>query len=174
MLRTGRSGWSRCCATRCWSGRSEQLGNGAVARYAAEVAEHKRDPYSLVEEIVNTLGKKMRWRTGVRPSSTSGTLAPTLRRRSLMFSIDHLGVAVKSLAAAKGIYEKLGLKRLARRNRRSRAGAGGDGAAGREPAGTAGADLGKLGHREIHRQAGRRIAPRLACACPTWRPRSSG
>lgn len=36
----------------------EQLGNGAVARYAAEVAEHKRDPYSLVEEIVNTLGKE--------------------------------------------------------------------------------------------------------------------
>ena len=27
-----------------------------------------------------------------------------------MFSIDHIGVAVKSLAAAKGIYEKLGLK----------------------------------------------------------------
>ena len=35
----------------------EQLGNGAVARYAAEVAEHKRDPYSLVEEIVGALGK---------------------------------------------------------------------------------------------------------------------
>jgi methylmalonyl-CoA epimerase len=27
----------------------------------------------------------------------------------MMFSIDHLGVAVKSLASAKGIYEKLGL-----------------------------------------------------------------
>ena len=27
-----------------------------------------------------------------------------------MFSIDHIGVAVRSLAAAKGIYEKLGLK----------------------------------------------------------------
>lgn len=27
-----------------------------------------------------------------------------------MFSIDHLGIAVKSLAAAKGIYEKLGLR----------------------------------------------------------------
>jgi len=27
-----------------------------------------------------------------------------------MFSIDHIGVAVKSLAASKGIYEKLGLK----------------------------------------------------------------
>jgi len=29
-----------------------QLGNGNVARLAAEVAEHKRDPYTLVEEIV--------------------------------------------------------------------------------------------------------------------------
>jgi GTPase len=36
----------------------QQLGNGAVARYAAEVAEHKRDPYTLVEEIVAGLGKK--------------------------------------------------------------------------------------------------------------------
>lgn len=34
----------------------EHLGNGNVARYAAEVAEHKRDPYTLVEEIVGKLG----------------------------------------------------------------------------------------------------------------------
>ncbi len=35
----------------------EQLGNGGLAHYAAEVAEHKRDPYSLVEEIVASLDK---------------------------------------------------------------------------------------------------------------------
>jgi LAO/AO transport system kinase len=35
----------------------EQMGNGAVARYAAEVAEHRRDPYALVEEIVGKVGK---------------------------------------------------------------------------------------------------------------------
>jgi len=35
----------------------EQMGDGAVTRYAAEVAEHRRDPYSLVEEIVAGLGK---------------------------------------------------------------------------------------------------------------------
>jgi len=35
-----------------------QLENGAVARYAAEVAEHKRDPYSLIEEIVNKIEKR--------------------------------------------------------------------------------------------------------------------
>jgi LAO/AO transport system kinase len=35
----------------------EQLGNGAVAGYAAEVAEHRRDPYELVEEIMGKLGK---------------------------------------------------------------------------------------------------------------------
>lgn len=34
-----------------------QLGNGNVARLAAEIAEHKRDPYTLVEEIA---GKEMR------------------------------------------------------------------------------------------------------------------
>ncbi len=36
----------------------EQLGNGAMARYATEIAEHKRDPYSLVEEIVNQMEKR--------------------------------------------------------------------------------------------------------------------
>jgi LAO/AO transport system kinase len=35
----------------------EQLGNGKVARLAAEVAEHKRDPYTLVEEIAAKVGK---------------------------------------------------------------------------------------------------------------------
>jgi hypothetical protein len=34
----------------------EQLGNGNVARLAAEIAEHKRDPYTLVEEIVGKAG----------------------------------------------------------------------------------------------------------------------
>jgi len=36
----------------------EQLGNGVVAGYAAEIAEHKRDPYELVEEILGKLGEK--------------------------------------------------------------------------------------------------------------------
>ena len=35
----------------------EQLNDGQVTRYAAEIAEHKRDPYSLVEEIVGRVGK---------------------------------------------------------------------------------------------------------------------
>ena len=35
-----------------------ELGNGRVEKYAAEVAEHKRDPYSLVEEIVSKVGKR--------------------------------------------------------------------------------------------------------------------
>jgi LAO/AO transport system kinase len=36
---------------------TDYLGNGEAERLAAEVAEHKRDPYSLVEEIVGELGK---------------------------------------------------------------------------------------------------------------------
>ncbi len=36
----------------------EQMGDGAVARYAADIAERRRDPYSLVQEIVNNLGKE--------------------------------------------------------------------------------------------------------------------
>ncbi|HTR47873.1 MAG TPA: methylmalonyl Co-A mutase-associated GTPase MeaB [Verrucomicrobiae bacterium] len=36
---------------------SSFMDDGKADRYAAEVAEHKRDPYSLVEEIVGELGK---------------------------------------------------------------------------------------------------------------------
>jgi LAO/AO transport system kinase len=36
----------------------EQMEDGNVARYAAEVAAHKRDPYTLVEEIVGSLGRR--------------------------------------------------------------------------------------------------------------------
>jgi len=35
----------------------DEMGDGAISRYAAEIAEHKRDPYSLVEEIVAKLGR---------------------------------------------------------------------------------------------------------------------
>jgi LAO/AO transport system kinase len=34
-----------------------QLGDGQAEKYAAEVAEHKRDPYTLVEEIVRKAGQ---------------------------------------------------------------------------------------------------------------------
>ncbi len=99
----------------------EQLGDGAVARYAAEVAEHKRDPYSLVEEIVErdwkNNGGEPKWGRTFPFVSTSGTPASTSNLgESLMFSIDHIGVAVKSLSAAKGIYEKLGLELCSRGN----------------------------------------------------------
>jgi LAO/AO transport system kinase len=36
---------------------SYYLSEGEVTRFAAEVAEHKRDPYSLIEKIVDELGK---------------------------------------------------------------------------------------------------------------------
>jgi len=35
----------------------EHMADGGVARYAAEVAEHKRDPYTLIEEIAANAGK---------------------------------------------------------------------------------------------------------------------
>ena len=35
----------------------KQLGDGNLARLAAEVAEHKRDPYTLIEEISSKAGK---------------------------------------------------------------------------------------------------------------------
>jgi hypothetical protein len=36
---------------------SYYLSEGEASRYAAEVADHKRDPYSLVERIVEGLGR---------------------------------------------------------------------------------------------------------------------
>ncbi len=36
----------------------EHLGNGAAGRYAAEIADHKRDPYTIIEEIVGTVGRR--------------------------------------------------------------------------------------------------------------------
>jgi len=36
----------------------EQMGDGAIAAYAADIAQQKRDPYSLVEEIVANIGRK--------------------------------------------------------------------------------------------------------------------
>ena len=35
-----------------------QHGEEAIARYAAEIADHKRDPYSLIEEIVGSTKEK--------------------------------------------------------------------------------------------------------------------
>ena len=35
-----------------------QIDDASLARYAAEIADHKRDPYSLVEEIVSGIVQK--------------------------------------------------------------------------------------------------------------------
>jgi LAO/AO transport system kinase len=35
----------------------EHMSNGRMSEYAAEIAEHRRDPYTLIEEIVGRLGK---------------------------------------------------------------------------------------------------------------------
>jgi hypothetical protein len=37
---------------------SERLPEEEIARLAADIAEHKRDPYSLVEEIVGSFQNK--------------------------------------------------------------------------------------------------------------------
>ena len=35
----------------------QHMADGGLARYAVEIADHKRDPYSLVEEIAANVGK---------------------------------------------------------------------------------------------------------------------
>jgi LAO/AO transport system kinase len=49
-----------------------QLGDGNVALLAAEVAEHKRDPYTLVEEIAERVGASDR-RAGSSPALRTGS-----------------------------------------------------------------------------------------------------
>lgn len=36
----------------------EHLGNGAASRYAAEIADHHRDPYTIIEELVGAAGRR--------------------------------------------------------------------------------------------------------------------
>ena len=65
-----------------------RVSDGELASYAAEVAGHRRDPYTLVEEILAG---------GLKASAAD------------MLKIDHLGIAVKSLTSARSFYETLGL-----------------------------------------------------------------
>jgi len=41
----------------CWKKRVPSSQTANLARLAAEVAEHKRDPYTLVEDIAASIGK---------------------------------------------------------------------------------------------------------------------
>jgi len=48
---------SRCCATPCWKRPERNWGMATWHGWRRKVAEHKRDPYTLVEEIARTRGK---------------------------------------------------------------------------------------------------------------------
>ena len=73
------------------------------------------------------------------------------------FSIDHLGIAVKSLAAAKSIYEKLGLSVSPEETVEQEKVRSSDGSGWRKPAGIAGSHFGRFDYRQVHRQARRRL-----------------
>jgi LAO/AO transport system kinase len=51
----------------------EQMGEGEIARLAAEIAEHRRDPYSLVEEIVDGFGCEKQTHHGDTETTTPET-----------------------------------------------------------------------------------------------------
>src|SRR5438105_7188646 len=56
---------------------NERMNKGAVARLAADIAEHRRDPYSLVEEIVSSFTGSGDMRSGHREIGSSGHLNET-------------------------------------------------------------------------------------------------
>ena len=88
-----------------------------------------------------------------------------------MAKIDHIGIAVKSLAASKAIYEKLGLTISPEETVEQEQVRLVMVARGRKPLGTVRADFGRLDDREVYRQAGRGIASRVpassgfTCGC---------
>jgi LAO/AO transport system kinase len=57
-----------------------QLGDGAMAHYAAQVAEHKRDPYTLVEELAAKIRPAAK-RTAAAPRTISKTRTRRQRAR---------------------------------------------------------------------------------------------
>ncbi len=83
-----------------------------------------------------------------------------------MFTIDHLGIAVKSLASAKAIYQKLGMTVSAEELVEAEQVRVVMVPVGEARLELAGADFGELRDRKIHRQARRRLAP---CVAPRSR-----
>jgi len=72
-------------------------------------------PSYVLSQDLRPFGK-LRAGSGLTYAAPSGLgieilskIVPRLRSEKMTFRIDHLGIAVKSLAAAKAIYEKLGL-----------------------------------------------------------------
>ena len=72
---------------------SSELRGGELQRYAAAVAARQRDPYSVADEILE--------RAKAHPDTASS------RRDEAAAALDHLGVAVESLAEAVRFYEEV-------------------------------------------------------------------
>jgi len=71
-------------------GIGDRLGREALQQHAGAVAEHREDPFTLVPQLMQQLLAA----GGPKPGA---------------FSIDHLGIAVKSIAESRKFYESLGL-----------------------------------------------------------------
>ncbi len=125
--RTGRSGWSKCCATPCWKRRGR---NSMMATWR---------------------GWRRKWPSTSAIPTRWWRKSPRKARETLMAQIDHLGIAVKSLAARESDLRETGPERFSRRDGGAGAGAAGDGSGGREPIGTAGGDFGRFDDREVYR-----------------------
>ncbi len=90
-----------------------------------------------------------------------------------MSYIDHLGIAVKSLAEARKFYEKLGLQVMPEETVEAEKVRSGDGAGRREPHRAAGADLARLDDCEVSRRSAAKACTTLRCMSTISPARSS-
>ena len=65
---------------------NERLPEEEIARLAAEIAEHKRDPYSLVEEIVGELRRTCSPRRHGGTEKRKGSSGVTFQSTLIIFS----------------------------------------------------------------------------------------
>ena len=169
--RTGRSAWSKCCATRMLEKARAQIGRRQRRR-----ATPPKSPSTSATRI--RWWKRLRRAGKIRDEDFSLQIAGQSRPSanhlqsgignlqsvggiSMEFSIDHLGIAVKSWRRPRAIYEKLGLTVSPEETVEQEKVRLVMVPVGESRLELLEADLGRLDHRQVHRQARRRPAPRL-------------
>ena len=106
---------------------------GGLARLAAEVAEHKRDPYAVIEELAGVGKGSEKQVPHPRFARYFGMTKPQKRVPRRVFDsvrndkvlamdfseIDHLGIAGEVAGVSKGDLRNAGAEPVGRRNRRA-------------------------------------------------------
>ncbi len=88
--------------------RAHGLSEQELGSHAEQVAAGVEDPYRLVPTLVARVFEARGKRGRAKSDDPDGLMTPT----KAAIKIDHLGIAVESIAAARGFYEALGPARV--------------------------------------------------------------